>query len=706
MKLIDINKNYGKKTVLKEVTLTFPDKGHILLVGRNGSGKTTILNMIAKRISYQGIIEYPADFKLKQDLFYVYSEKNLFPRMTLWENARILLDESHLEQFKKYLEQFGLQKLMKRKAYVLSDGEKQKVSLIFAFVIRAKITLLDEPLEFIDRQSRPLFRREIKELSRTCLVIETGHQFFLTDRVYQYEHHGFTLVCEEETNCKEEISYEQNQHRHPFWTMAITFWRYPKKLMVLFYFLIILLLSFSISFYNLKNITQKDIYRDVYHHTDSPLCYSYRFAQAADFDGFTKKRVFASDTLFTRYSLELDYDEEEKYHPYFFADRNHYYKVPYLVESNEIILNGAKTEIQDYEIYISDYIYAATFAKKTKLTTGRDYYKIINNVLIPKTLPEEWNEDTIYVPKAVGTHIDFKIKIYQTDFKDKWISSDFEDSEVFKKQMLECTDRIKEYYNYAYMTPKTLSFFLNNLYEANSDSIKQGITDGGILLDEFMVMPQQYFNGLNQPYQLRGNEVFGNSIFFDNYLNQAPVYGQSYDLTFSWNGKTYHRQVTMTETSSHIAITRPLLVVSHSLIKELYDYFGWGTSESYPTSMSCYFINPEFEDIDFLQSCDFAEKDNYLNRWAKKQALDYFLIVFLFILPILLVLLSVLYLILIVRKEYLKQMRFKAKGFTAMEIIRNNYLIRVVVLTLVLVLAVWIGHTITPLVAKLFGILC
>ena len=162
----------------------------------------------------------------------------------------------------------------------------------------------------------------------------------------------------------------------------------------------------------------------------------------------------------------------------------------------------------------------------------------------------------------------------------------------------------------------------------------------------------------------------------------------------------------MTETSSHIAITRPLLVVSHSLIKELYDYFGWGTSESYPTSMSCYFINPEFEDIDFLQSCDFAEKDNYLNRWAKKQALDYFLIVFLFILPILLVLLSVLYLILILRKEYLKQMRFKAKGFTAMEIIRNNYLIRVVVLTLVLVLAVWIGHTITPLVAKLFGILC
>lgn len=79
--------------------------------------------------------------------------------------------------------------------------------------------------------------------------------------------------------------------------------------------------------------------------------------------------------------------------------------------------------------------------------------------------------------------------------------------------MLECTDRIKEYYNYAYMTPKTLSFFLNNLYEANSDSIKQGITDGGILLDEFMVMPQQYFNGINQPYQLRGNEVFGNSIF-------------------------------------------------------------------------------------------------------------------------------------------------------------------------------------------------
>lgn len=62
--------------------------------------------------------------------------------------------------------------------------------------------------------------------------------------------------------------------------------------------------------------------------------------------------------------MELDYDEEEKYHPYFFADRNHYYKVPYLVESNEIILNGAKTEIQDYEIYISDYIYAATFAKK------------------------------------------------------------------------------------------------------------------------------------------------------------------------------------------------------------------------------------------------------------------------------------------------------------------------------------------------------
>ena len=184
IRLSMVKKSYGDKEVLKDVTLEVR-KGEILcLVGPNGSGKTTTLNIIAglcrpdegsvhiNDVLMDGRegnrVVHVSPFERK--VGYVFQEYALFPHMTVRENISYGLKARHLQEqevrkrTQALLEFMGILDHSEHHPHQLSGGQKQRTALARALAIEPEILLLDEPLAALDLRTRESLRVELKRI--------------------------------------------------------------------------------------------------------------------------------------------------------------------------------------------------------------------------------------------------------------------------------------------------------------------------------------------------------------------------------------------------------------------------------------------------------------------------------------------------------------------------------------------------------------
>lgn len=120
-----INLQFKEKQIFKDVSVTLPNRGLVLLFGKTGSGKTTFLDLIAgKKLSYQGTIT--KNEKTEQEIFYAFYQDNLFPYLTVYQNLNMFLTNREMKEAEFYFNKFELMYLLHRKAALLSGGELQK----------------------------------------------------------------------------------------------------------------------------------------------------------------------------------------------------------------------------------------------------------------------------------------------------------------------------------------------------------------------------------------------------------------------------------------------------------------------------------------------------------------------------------------------------------------------------------------------------
>ncbi|WP_457642494.1 ABC transporter ATP-binding protein [Persephonella sp.] len=177
-------------------------KGEFLtLFGKSGSGKTTILRMIAGlEIPDRGIIEvegeiyFNSDKKInippqKRKVGFVFQNYALFPNMTVYENLAFAMDKPDKKRIDEILRIVELIDLKDRYPETLSGGQQQRVALARAIVRNPSILLLDEPLSALDFSIRQKLQDEIKRLHNifnltTLLVSHDKPEVFkLSDRV-------------------------------------------------------------------------------------------------------------------------------------------------------------------------------------------------------------------------------------------------------------------------------------------------------------------------------------------------------------------------------------------------------------------------------------------------------------------------------------------------------------------------------------------
>lgn len=155
----NLKKTYFNKTAVENISLSL-EKGKIYaLLGPNGSGKTTFMKMIAGLVKpTQGTIIYenkPIGVESKREVAYMSTEPYFYSFMTVESVGKYyddFFEDFSMEQYKKLVTDMELD--LKDKVNKLSSGMMAKVKLAATLARKAKLYMLDEPLNGIDLIAR------------------------------------------------------------------------------------------------------------------------------------------------------------------------------------------------------------------------------------------------------------------------------------------------------------------------------------------------------------------------------------------------------------------------------------------------------------------------------------------------------------------------------------------------------------------------
>jgi molybdopterin-binding protein len=174
LEIDNITKNFGK-FVLGPLNLTI-DNEIMVILGPTGSGKTTLINLIAGilrpdngKIILNGI-EITKQSIEERKVGYVFQDPSLFPHLNVYNNILFGLrrkereSKENIATIKKIIDNLDIDHLLNRKIDGLSGGEKQKISLARILVLNPNIVLLDEPLSHIDSLARDKLRIELRHI--------------------------------------------------------------------------------------------------------------------------------------------------------------------------------------------------------------------------------------------------------------------------------------------------------------------------------------------------------------------------------------------------------------------------------------------------------------------------------------------------------------------------------------------------------------
>jgi lipopolysaccharide export system ATP-binding protein len=196
LRVENLQKRYGSRTVVKDVSLTVESGEVVGLLGPNGAGKTTCFYMVvglvpldAGSIELNGssIAHLPIHRRARMGLSYLPQEASVFRKLTVEENIRAVLelqldDERRplqraqiARRLDELLEDLQIAHLRTNPALSLSGGERRRVEIARALAARPHFILLDEPFAGVD----PIAVLEIQRIVR--FLKERGIGVLITD---------------------------------------------------------------------------------------------------------------------------------------------------------------------------------------------------------------------------------------------------------------------------------------------------------------------------------------------------------------------------------------------------------------------------------------------------------------------------------------------------------------------------------------------
>lgn len=173
--MADVTLKDLRNDVIKGISVNIRDGEFFVMVGPSGAGKTSLLNMIAGLVPYEGHIFMGGECvdglpTFKRKIGYQFQDLLLFPHMSARKNILTALKRfamSKVEKEKRVVYMMTLLRLgalAERFPETLSGGEKQRVALARALISSPKVLLLDEPFNSLDFKTARYLRLELKRI--------------------------------------------------------------------------------------------------------------------------------------------------------------------------------------------------------------------------------------------------------------------------------------------------------------------------------------------------------------------------------------------------------------------------------------------------------------------------------------------------------------------------------------------------------------
>jgi len=200
----NLSKKYGKKTVIKDISLEIR-KGEVVgLLGPNGAGKTTCFYMIVGLVNCTSgnifmnsfdITKMPMHQRARLGVGYLPQEVSIFRGMNVEDNIYAVLEiaeknpQKRKERLEQLLEEFSITHIRKSHALSLSGGERRRVEIARTLATNPSFILLDEPFAGID----PIAVKDIMDMvyhlkNRDIGILITDHNvretLGIVDRAY------------------------------------------------------------------------------------------------------------------------------------------------------------------------------------------------------------------------------------------------------------------------------------------------------------------------------------------------------------------------------------------------------------------------------------------------------------------------------------------------------------------------------------------
>jgi len=199
-----LEKNYGKRRVVDNVSLHV-EKGEVVgLLGANGAGKTTTFYMIVGlerpdagivSLGDRDVTKLPMYLRARLGVGYLPQEPSIFRKMTAAQNILAVLEtmglrrRERLTRLEELLEEFGIAHVRNTRGDALSGGERRRTEIARALATEPQYILLDEPFAGIDPKAVDDIQNVILYLrNRSIGILVTDHNvretLGVTDRAY------------------------------------------------------------------------------------------------------------------------------------------------------------------------------------------------------------------------------------------------------------------------------------------------------------------------------------------------------------------------------------------------------------------------------------------------------------------------------------------------------------------------------------------
>jgi urea transport system ATP-binding protein len=206
LNLAGLNQFYGESHTLWDIDLAVEQGECVVVMGRNGVGKTTLLRSIMGSLASSGTIEFdkqrldgkPTEVRAARGIGYVPQGREIFAQLTVEENLRTAgwaRPEAKKKGFDHLFAMFPvLKSMLRRRGGDLSGGQQQQLAIARALALDPKLLILDEPTEGIQpnivAEIGDIVQRLQKEHGLTVLLVEQklpfarklGQRFCILDR--------------------------------------------------------------------------------------------------------------------------------------------------------------------------------------------------------------------------------------------------------------------------------------------------------------------------------------------------------------------------------------------------------------------------------------------------------------------------------------------------------------------------------------------